>query len=160
METWWRCIKLREVSILILICVISLAAVIYRWFRCRGGGSHSTSPQPDPAVSKSGFLMCRRPQGLKFTTGYPPPSKEPTVSNPSSESGPHNHFQVRFSRLSASIRSVVCLIWCQCFRALHGVQQLYLTHKLTPSINTGRGKGAETDLWSGNGAASKTQLDM
>lgn len=77
METWWRCIKLREVSTFSSFCVISLAAVIYRWFRCRGGGSHNTSPQPDPAVSKSGFLICRRPQGLKFTTGYPPPSKEP-----------------------------------------------------------------------------------
>lgn len=155
METWWRCIKLREVSpSFSSFCVISLAAVIYRWFRCRGGGSHSTSPQPDPAVSKSGFLMCRRPQGLKFTTGYPPPSEEPHPLQ--------SQLRVRASQSLPGeiLPSSFLLIWCQCFRALHGVQQLYLTHKLTPPINTGRGKGAETVLWSGNGAASKTQLDM
>lgn len=77
-----------------------------------------------------------------------------------------NDYQVRSSSASCSspIRPVVCLI---CRQASAGGPAGPAPHctgdlirKLTLSISTGRGKGTQTDLWSGSGAvlqASKTQ---
>lgn len=70
--------------------------------------------------------MCRSPQGPRFTMGYPTP-QYPPLSSPSSATGPHNHYQVRFPPSSClpSIRFVVRLICCHSSRALHAVQELY-----------------------------------
>lgn len=97
----------------------------------RGGGSHSTFPQPVPAVScyKSVFKMCRRPQGLRLTMGYPTPNplKYPAVLQ--------SQFSFRASQsLPGEILSVflfppyqVCGLsdLCQSSRGLTAVHELY-----------------------------------
>lgn len=102
-----------------------------RWFRCR---EHGTSPQAVPAVShwKCAFYMCSL-EGPRLAPPFP---------RPSSASGPHNYYQVRFSQPSwlLPIRFVVGLICCQSSWSLHAVRGLYGSYsQLTPSINTGRG---------------------
>lgn len=165
-QTPWR------FYILILIWAISRAAVTHRWFRCRGGGEGAHT-----ALHRNQFQLflvvnlcfkcveVPRDQGSPWDT----PLKYPaSLSSPSSASGPHNHYQVRSSLSSClPLLSGLWSVWSVV--SPPGVCMLYknctgdLIHKLTSSINTGRGKGTQTNLWSWNGAvllASKTQLGM
>ena len=92
--------------------------------------------------------MCSRPQGPKVYRRLPhTPKSTPPPPRPRPPSGPHNHYQVEGSislHLLFSLPSIN--------REVRVICRGDLTHDLTPSINTGRRKGAETILWSGNGA--------
>lgn len=96
------------------------------------------------------FQKCRRPQGQRFTMGYPtPPSKVPSLSPiPAQLQGftittrwdslclPVSPLSGLWSVWSVVSPPGVCLLYTNCTGDL--------IRKLTPSISTGRGKGTQT----------------
>lgn len=146
-QTTWRS------YILILIWAISWTAVIHRWFRCRRAGERARTPlyrnhfQLFLVVNL--YFKCvavPRDQGSPWDTPHPTPWSTPPPFRLRSAPGPHNHNQVRFSLSSCLLPPLSGLWSVWCVVSPPGVCMLYenctgdLIHKLTSSINTGRGK--------------------
>lgn len=106
--------------------------------------------------------MCRRPRGPAFTVWSSPPLKVPSLSPVAAQLQGFT-ITTRWDSLCLPApppKSGLWSVWCVV--SPPGVCMLYtiytggLTHKLTPSISTGRGKGTETNLlkWQRSGVTS------
>lgn len=106
--------------------------------------------------------MCRGPLGPRFTIGYPiTPPNHPTflqslLSSRASQSLPGEILSVFLSHPPYQVCGLSDVL------SVLGVCMLYkdctgdLIRKWAPSISTGRGKGTQTKLWSGNRAVLQT----